>query len=1122
MKRFLFLFLCVFMILPCFLSGSYFVFAEDTAIIENANDNRPLADAYASEEDPSAVYGNTDSLVLRSEKGKSTVVAMSYFSEALRTNNLLRLPAVTTPQRVDVIIADGVLIDEATFNYSVAETLLKDAVLAGRYMLGNSPVDIDLTSFMAEIEGEYFTVLLVAAPARTVEWSFDDFTTEDLLTGKSPSYNRCWSTEYNISVGGGGKSKADFVVYADKDGNQSGMFHVNGYNRRYKFYNTISDRDITAEDIGRQFTVSFDIMCTTDSVANTGLKCAINGDGVTTGPSAGGYHMNTYHTKTPITLSANVWQTVSFTVEIDQTIVDHQVGCVTIDFVGPDSEYRDYYVDNMSIVEVSPNVDGTENRFDAVEGDGKGLALSSSFSSVISVTLDRSVTVLEAEISLSSPDAEASVTDVFRIFCSTADYTLLSMENHTGKLFFTMNGKTYYLCDGKGSLYTASKTLLKVVAFYDNTAGTVRFAVGDKLAYYTDGTEAAVTYGLSLVTGGHTGEATVAVFSQYDNASVSLAVDKITADKPIIVGTQTSVIGKDLRVLSGIETLYYSEIGFIVEREGKPSLNWKNDYIFTSVKALGETVTAQELGAEYLSAFILTGLDDAETGDSIHITPVAYVGSTAVKGETVSLIFTVENGSVSVATCSHPEQKEIDRKDPKPLADGSVTYQCSVCGCRETESIPATRSLKILAIGNSFSSDALSYFRNLIEACGLEDYITGHMFIGGCSLDDHWANAQSGEAAYSYWKHTPSEHFSSKANLETALTDEEWDVITIQQNSASSGIAADYSNIQNMIDYIQGHSLNSDAKILWHMTWAYQGDCTKNTFVEYFNSDQMTMYNSIVNAVTSKVLTQEEIADIIPSGTSIQNLRSSYLGDTLTRDGSHLSFDVGRYTAGLTLLVKLTGASIDELTWVPENYPLVERDLPAIKEAVKNAIATPFAVTQSTYLEADYETEEPEPDDSTETEIVAGSRLKLALTPTEGDTGLFLSFGQDVGEYVMLDWVPTYQSFWDSTLSMSITIGEDDTARKYIGSRLIEKNELPVGTVIVVDEGYQYCPEAWVDSTTRHTSDTRPIACAETVIIIDETWWGEYNYRAFNLSRAGGEVSPEDADHLRIYIPIDG
>ena len=79
---------------------------------------------------------------------------------------------------------------------------------------------------------------------------------------------------------------------------------------------------------------------------------------------------------------------------------------------------------------------------------------------------------------------------------------------------------------------------------------------------------------------------------------------------------------------------------------------------------------------------------------------------------------------------------------------------------------------------------------------------------------------------------------------------------------------------------MRANSLNPDAKILWHMTWAYQSGSTHSGFANYGKS-QKTMYEAITGAVKSDIIPNGRINGFIPSGTAIQNLRTSYFGDTL-------------------------------------------------------------------------------------------------------------------------------------------------------------------------------------------------------------------------------------------------
>jgi hypothetical protein len=130
------------------------------------------------------------------------------------------------------------------------------------------------------------------------------------------------------------------------------------------------------------------------------------------------------------------------------------------------------------------------------------------------------------------------------------------------------------------------------------------------------------------------------------------------------------------------------------------------------------------------------------------------------------------------------------------------------------------------------------------------------------------------------------------------------------------------------------------------MTWAYQKDSTHEKFVNY-QHDQMKMYEAILDAVKTCVLSTGEFAAIVPVGTAVQNARTSYLGDTITRDGFHMSIPFGRYLAALTFGRVLTGKSVEGIAYAPDG---VGEDLKAIAiESVENAVKAPFEVTQSAF-----------------------------------------------------------------------------------------------------------------------------------------------------------------------------
>ena len=258
--------------------------------------------------------------------------------------------------------------------------------------------------------------------------------------------------------------------------------------------------------------------------------------------------------------------------------------------------------------------------------------------------------------------------------------------------------------------------------------------------------------------------------------------------------------------------------------------------------------------------------------------------------------------------------------------------------------------LKILAIGNSFSEDAMEYLYQIATAAGVENIELGHLYIGGCSLETHLKNITYDLPEYLYsTKNNDDVWRTSRYNKASkAFSENDWDFVTIQQNSNNSGVVSTYGDVAPLIDVIESQCTNEHVAFAWHMTWAYQQDSTHKAFPTY-NNNQTTMYNAIIGAVQEKIVSNNRIVKIIPSGTAIQNARTSYMGDTLTRDGYHLSDPQGRLVAATSYVASLIEIDFDsvDLSSVCSDSSFVE----VIKESVKNAIETPFSVTPSTITE---------------------------------------------------------------------------------------------------------------------------------------------------------------------------
>ena len=253
------------------------------------------------------------------------------------------------------------------------------------------------------------------------------------------------------------------------------------------------------------------------------------------------------------------------------------------------------------------------------------------------------------------------------------------------------------------------------------------------------------------------------------------------------------------------------------------------------------------------------------------------------------------------------------------------------------------KTVRILAIGNSFSQDAVEqYLHELAEAEGISTII-GNMFIGGCSLERHVKNARDNAPAYAYRKigTDGKKREKGKMSLETVLADEDWDYVSLQQASPFSGMYETYeASLPELIEYVKAR-LPKKTKLMLHQTWAYASTSRHSGFKNY-NCNQLTMYQAIADAV-KKAAKANKIKIVIPSGTAIQNARTSFIGDHLNRDGYHLDVKIGRYTAACTWFERIFKHNVVGTPYTPEG--LDEARKAVAQKAAHAAVKHPYKVT---------------------------------------------------------------------------------------------------------------------------------------------------------------------------------
>lgn len=210
--------------------------------------------------------------------------------------------------------------------------------------------------------------------------------------------------------------------------------------------------------------------------------------------------------------------------------------------------------------------------------------------------------------------------------------------------------------------------------------------------------------------------------------------------------------------------------------------------------------------------------------------------------------------------------------------------------------------MNVLAIGNSFSEDAMRYQHKLAKQDGCKLTVV-NLMIGGCSLERHYTNMQSGEAAYALEEN--GEPTGKKISLADALSLLDWDVITLQQASHLSFNEATYHPyLEALVAYVKERC--PKARLLMHQTWAYENG--SEALLE------RSPYGSFDEMLRDVLATYEKAArsvglSLIPSGKLMGKLHT--LGvSPLFRDGFHASLGIGRYALGLLWYRVLTGNSV--------------------------------------------------------------------------------------------------------------------------------------------------------------------------------------------------------------------
>lgn len=264
-------------------------------------------------------------------------------------------------------------------------------------------------------------------------------------------------------------------------------------------------------------------------------------------------------------------------------------------------------------------------------------------------------------------------------------------------------------------------------------------------------------------------------------------------------------------------------------------------------------------------------------------------------------------------------------------------------------------TLRILAIGNSYTEDGMHYLHHITDSVGIDKKRLGvyYAVTQGASLEQWLRTYESNDTVHLIMS-AGQYKMNSKAPLRE-LFHQDWDIITFQQYSLYAGEFKTYNPYLHYLrNYAMKECTNPNVCIAWNMVWSY---------AKGYKHYDPAKYAHIVNA-TRKMSEIYGIDCIIPSGTAIENARNTSLqdGHDLTRDGTHLSFAIGSYITGCTwyesLIAPAFNAHIYNLrfSYTPYDWEkrysnfectsITEENIPLIHRCIKESIIHPYCITQ--------------------------------------------------------------------------------------------------------------------------------------------------------------------------------
>lgn len=331
----------------------------------------------------------------------------------------------------------------------------------------------------------------------------------------------------------------------------------------------------------------------------------------------------------------------------------------------------------------------------------------------------------------------------------------------------------------------------------------------------------------------------------------------------------------------------------------------------------------------------------------------------------------VYNGGTTVYD-SYGENEQVRylgvQKATDPINADNITYLIGSSSGGSGGDDDVEPTLRILFIGNSFTKDAVEHLPKMVSAADIPTLKMVHLYYGGHTIPEY-ADGYATKSDYTCYKYNPGTSLwlsYTGYNIQQIVKSDTWDIVCLQEHTGNScgWIWSDTEKnaIQGLIADIRADQSGHTPKFVYIMSQAYFNmdkiGTAQRPYKNFTTQDEMF---DVIVAQARKVLDQTDVEQIIPTGTVLQNLRTSPLNNEmdLTRDGYHMDYGLSRYAAACAVFESIISPSFDGKKLDGNSFrynvsstadgtyttPVTDDNQPVALQAARYALATPFAVT---------------------------------------------------------------------------------------------------------------------------------------------------------------------------------